>query len=75
LWRAKHWAEWFAVISASLYLPLELQHFAHRPGLLAGGVIILNLILIFYLAKLLVRQQAQRQATENPPPFRSNPSN
>ena len=67
LWRAKHWAEWFAVVSAGLYLPLELQHFAHRPGLLSGGIIILNLTLIFYLAKLLLRQQAQRNATENPP--------
>ena len=27
LWQGKHWAEWFAVISAGLYLPLELNHF------------------------------------------------
>jgi len=67
LWRAKHWAEWFALISASIYLPLELQHCFLRPGLLSGGIIILNLILIFYLAKLLLRQRAQRHAKENPP--------
>src|SRR5258708_39945379 len=26
LWREKRWAEWFAVISAGIYLPLELTH-------------------------------------------------
>jgi len=67
LWRAKHWAEWFAVISAGIYLPLELQHFFHRPGLLAGLIILLNLVLIFYLAKLMLRQRAQRHAEENKP--------
>ena len=30
LWQGKHWAEWFAVISAGIYLPLEFQHFAHQ---------------------------------------------
>lgn len=67
LWRAKHWAEWFAVVSAGLYLPLELQHFAHRPGFIPGGIVMLNLVLIFYLAKLLLRQRAQRHVTEQLP--------
>ncbi len=62
LWNAKHWAEWFAVISASIYLPIELQHFAQRPGLLAGGIIAFNLALIVYLAKLLFEQRARRHA-------------
>src|ERR1019366_6219409 len=39
LWRGKHWAEWFAVISAGLYLPLEFQHLAHHATLLNASVI------------------------------------
>ena len=66
LWRAKHWAEWFAAISAGLYLPLEVQHFIYRPGLLAGGIIAFNLVLIWYLAKLLLRQRAHRHAANSP---------
>ncbi len=62
LWRAKHWAEWFAVISAGIYLPLELHHFAHRPNLFNAGVILLNVVLILYLARLLRRQRAERHA-------------
>jgi len=62
LWRAKHWAEWFAVISAGLYLPLEFHHFAHAPSFFTAGVIFLNLALIVYLANLLMQQRAQRRA-------------
>jgi uncharacterized membrane protein (DUF2068 family) len=62
LWQAKHWAEWFAVLSATIYLPLELSHFAHRPNLFNAGVILFNSALIFYLARLLVQQRALRHA-------------
>ena len=62
LWQGKHWAEWFAVISAGLYLPLEFQHFAHHVSLLNAGVIFFNIVLIVYLAKLLRQQRAQRHA-------------
>ena len=60
LWRARHWAEWFAVISAGLYLPLELNHMFHRPSLFTGGVLLLNLALIIYLGKLLLQQRKRR---------------
>ena len=62
LWNARHWAEWFAVLSAGLYLPLELEHFTHRPGLLNAGIIAFNLALIFYLGKLLFQQRERRRA-------------
>jgi uncharacterized membrane protein (DUF2068 family) len=62
LWRGKHWAEWFAVISAGLFLPLEFQHFAHRPNLLSVGIIVFNVALIIYLGKLLLDQRARRHA-------------
>lgn len=68
LWNAKHWAEWFAVISAGLYLPLELEHFTHRPGLLSAGIIAFNLALISYLGKLLFQQRERRRAARVQPP-------
>ena len=62
LWQGKHWAEWFAVISAGLYLPLEFQHFAHHATLLNASVIFFNLVIVLYLVKLLIRQRAERHA-------------
>jgi uncharacterized membrane protein (DUF2068 family) len=64
LWWGKHWAEWFAVISACLYLPWEFSHFARHPRPFTAGVIVFNLTLIFYLGRLLARQRASRKGRQ-----------
>lgn len=61
LWREKSWAEWFAVISAGLYLPLELTHFGRHPTLFNAGVILVNMLIMLYLASLLGQQRAGRE--------------
>jgi uncharacterized membrane protein (DUF2068 family) len=61
LWQGKHWAEWFAVISAGIYLPLELQHFAHHANALNAGVICFNIAIVLYLARLLKQQHRSRK--------------
>src|SRR3569832_1384571 len=40
LWREKHWAEWFAVSSAGLYLPLDLTLFSRHPSYFNAAVIL-----------------------------------
>lgn len=60
LWQGKHWAEWFAAISAGLYLPFEIGHFAHHPSLFNAGVILLNIALVIYIGRLLAHQRANR---------------
>jgi len=65
LWRGKHWAEWFAVISAGIYLPLEFQHFGHHATLLNAGVIFFNIVIVLYLAKLLNQQRAARRVASH----------
>ncbi len=64
LWQGKHWAEWFAVISAGIYLPLEFQHFAHRVTLLNTSVMLINITLILYLLRLLNQQHRNRKRLE-----------
>jgi uncharacterized membrane protein (DUF2068 family) len=66
LWWGQHWAEWFAVASAGLYLPVELVHYARHPTLFNGSVIVFNLALVFYLARLLVAQRRLRRAQRAP---------
>jgi uncharacterized membrane protein (DUF2068 family) len=65
LWREKRWAEWFAVISAGIYLPLELTHFGRHPSLFNAGVILVNMLIMLYLASLLGLQRAERQRLAN----------
>jgi uncharacterized membrane protein (DUF2068 family) len=68
LWQGKHWAEWFAVISAGFYLPFEFAHYARRPTEFTAGVILLNLVIIVYLARLLIQQRAERRLAHGRPP-------
>ena len=63
LWQGKHWAEWLAVISAGLYLPLEIQHFAHHATILYAGLICFTIVIVFYLAKHSNQQRAERRAS------------
>jgi uncharacterized membrane protein (DUF2068 family) len=59
LWRAKRWAEWVAVISAGIYLPFEFEHLAFHRNLASASVIVGNIIIMIYLAKLLIQQRAR----------------
>jgi uncharacterized membrane protein (DUF2068 family) len=68
LWRGKHWAEWFAILSVGLYLPLELAHIARRPTVLNTGLMILNVALVLYLGRLLIRERARRHTGRAPAP-------
>ena len=61
LWQGRHWAEWFAVISAGIYLPLEFQHLARHATLLNVVVIVSNIGIMLYLVKLLNQRRAQRR--------------
>jgi uncharacterized membrane protein (DUF2068 family) len=65
LWQGKHWAEWVAVISAGIYLPLELQHFAHHANVLNAGVIFFNVVIVLYLARLLTQRRFKRHAASH----------
>jgi uncharacterized membrane protein (DUF2068 family) len=59
LWYGKPWAEWFAILSVGLYLPLELSHFAHHPRVFTGGVIVLNILIMLFLGNHLACQRAR----------------
>lgn len=62
LWHARSWAEWFAALSAGLYLPFELIHFARHPHFFIASIILLNLLLVIYLARLIHQQRRLRHA-------------
>jgi uncharacterized membrane protein (DUF2068 family) len=49
LWRVRAWAEWFAIISGGIYLPLEVYEFFHHPTRIRALVFVLNLAIVLYL--------------------------
>jgi uncharacterized membrane protein (DUF2068 family) len=49
LWKTRSWAEWFAIISGSLYLPFEIIELFRKPTIIRAGVLIINVIIVLYL--------------------------
>ncbi len=49
LWRARAWAEWFAIISGSVYVPIEIYELARHPSLFKVGVLLFNVAIVAYM--------------------------
>ena len=49
LWRMRAWAEWFAIISGCIYLPIELYELFERATLIRAGVLVVNALIVAYL--------------------------
>ncbi|MES2412584.1 MAG: DUF2127 domain-containing protein [Pseudomonadota bacterium] len=56
LWKEKVWAEWLAALSGALYIPLEVAHLVHRPGLINAGVLLANIAVVGFMAFQLWRR-------------------
>src|SRR5919107_5079568 len=62
LWHMRAWAEWFAILSGCLYLPVELYELFERPTHLRGLVLFFNACIVAYL--LYVRLSRTGRAAE-----------
>ena len=50
LWNARAWAEWFAIISGSAYLPWEILEVAKHPHhVIRWIVLLINIIVVLYM--------------------------
>jgi uncharacterized membrane protein (DUF2068 family) len=57
LWRGRGWAEWFAALSGSVYLPFELLGLVRHPSGLGLALIVLNVLVV---AAMLLALQARK---------------
>jgi uncharacterized membrane protein (DUF2068 family) len=60
LWNRRVWAEWFALLSGTLYLPLEILKVAERASWERVGVLAVNLVIILYMLEIRVREARLR---------------
>ena len=51
LWYERVWAEWLAIVSGGLYLPVEIYELSLGATFVKAFVTVLNLILVIYLLK------------------------
>ena len=57
LWRQRAWAEWFAILTGSLYLPVELYELTVSVTVVKVAVFLVNLFIVAWLSR--VRWQAR----------------
>ena len=60
LWNARHWAEWFAVISGAVYIPFEIYALFSHAGWTRLALLIGNVILVLYVASILLENRRER---------------
>jgi len=63
LWLDQVWAEYLTLIATSLFIPLELYELTVHPSLWKAGGLLINLLIVLYLAWNLRRRLASRQAS------------
>jgi len=65
LWFGKRWAEWVAVASGSLYIPLEIYALSHKVSWPRAGTLVANVVIVAYIGLTLWRRSIP---PELPPP-------
>jgi uncharacterized membrane protein (DUF2068 family) len=72
LWHERAWAEWFAIVSCGVYMPIELREIIKQYGQMSQDlpnhlwvgvlVFLVNLGIVIYLACLLAIEQRKKTA-------------
>jgi len=50
LWRERIWAEWLAIISGALYIPIEVFELLRHATAMRWGLLITNILVVAYIA-------------------------
>jgi len=61
LWCERVWAEWLAIISGSLYIPMEVIELVRHATPIRWGLLIINLIVVAYIAWVRYDEHMARQ--------------
>lgn len=61
LWRLRRWAEWLAIISGAIYLPLEIYEIFKKPTVFRAGLFLINLLIVVYLLRVRFKSETRTQ--------------
>ncbi len=61
LWRQRHWAEWFAVLTGGIYIPLELFELARGVTWPKVTLLTVNAGIVAYLSFILFQAKQERK--------------
>ncbi|MDB5339841.1 MAG: hypothetical protein JWN70_5460 [Planctomycetaceae bacterium] len=56
LWYEQRWAEWLALLSGMIYLPIEFYELCHGVSWMKVCAVVINFLIIIYMAYRLRRQ-------------------
>lgn len=56
----KRWAEWLTLVATGLFIPIELHALWREPSAMKLGLLILNIVVVVFLAILLFRKNRAR---------------
>ena len=57
LWKERAWAEWFAIVGGALYIPIEIKLLISRPNPVKALLLLLNVVVVLYIAWVLIRKR------------------
>src|SRR4051794_38691818 len=63
LWLDQVWAEYLTVIATTLLIPFELYELARNPTILKAGGILINVLIVLYLARALRRRMRRPRSS------------
>lgn len=66
LWRGRIWAEWLAIVSCSLFLPIEILRLARRATAFNLAFFLTNLLILAYIVYLRVAAHRKRKCQKHP---------
>jgi len=62
LWLEKEWAEWFALISGAIYVPVEVLALVRHATGWKWMILSVNVLIVIYLAFLLIDSRRRKKA-------------
>ena len=60
LWKEKAWAEWLALVSGAIYVPVEIYELAKKVTWIRAGALITNLVIVAFMAHILWRSKRRK---------------
>ncbi len=61
LWRLRAWAEWIAILSGVIYIPVEIYELIHKPTFTRAAILIFNVAIVIYLYSFRKEQKHEKE--------------